>query len=74
MTVEIEVFGQLLPGQPRCRFLEIQGPAKVRDLAQKIGIDPAEIGLITIDGVQSSLDQSVHSDSRLCLFPYLSGG
>jgi hypothetical protein len=74
LAVEVEVFGQLLPGQPRCRSLEIQGPATVRDLAQKIGLDLAEIGLVTVDGVQSKLDNPVHSNSRLCFFPYLSGG
>jgi len=54
--------------------LEIQGPATVRDLAQEIGLDLAEIGLVTVDGVQSKLDNPVHSNSRLCFFPYLSGG
>ena len=72
--VDIEIFGQLLPDQPRRRSIEIQEPATARDLARKIGLDLEEIGLVTIDGVQSGLDHSVQPDSRLCFFPYVSGG
>ena len=54
--------------------MEIQGPTTARDLARTVGLDLDEIGLVTIDGVQSDLDDSVQPDSRLCFFPYVSGG
>jgi hypothetical protein len=72
--VDIELFGQLLPGQPRRRTVQIQGETTIRDLAHSIGLDPDAIGLITLDGVQSELDDPVGPDSRLCFFPYVSGG
>ena len=74
MAVEIELFAQLLPGEPRRRSLEIKGPATVRDLADKIGLDPADIGLVAVDGVQCDLDDPVQPNSRICFFPYLAGG
>lgn len=74
MTVEIEIFGQLLPEQPRRRTMEIEKPETVRSLAQAIGLDQDEIGLVTIDGVQSELDDTVQPGSRLCFFPYITGG
>ena len=74
MAVDIEVFGQLLPGKPRRQTLEIQKPETARELAMTIGLNPDDIGLITIDGMQSSLDDPVKSDSRLCFFPYITGG
>jgi len=74
VAVDIEIFGQLLPHQPRRRTIELQEPASARDLARMIGLDLDEIGLITIDGVQSGLDHSVQPGSRLCFFPYVSGG
>ena len=74
MAVDVEVFGQLLEGQPRRRSLEIPAPVPVRDLAQKIGLDLDQIGLIMIDGVQSGLDDTVQPDSRLCFFPHVTGG
>jgi molybdopterin converting factor small subunit len=74
VAVDIEVFGQLLPNQPRRRAVEIQTPATVRELARLIGLREEEIGLVMIDGVQSGLDHCVQPDSRLCFFPYVSGG
>jgi hypothetical protein len=74
VAVDIEVFGQLLPKQPRRRTIEIQRPTAVRELARMVGLSLTEIGLITIDGVQSGLDDSVQPNSRLCFFPYISGG
>ena len=74
MAVDIEVFGGLHPDQPRRRTMEIRGSVTVRDLARAIGLDLAQIGLVSIDGVQSELDDSVGLDSRVCFFPYMSGG
>jgi hypothetical protein len=74
LTVDIEVFGQLLPDQPRRRTIETRSPATARDIASAIGLDLAQIGLISIDGVQSELEDFVRPDSRLCFFPHISGG
>ena len=74
MALDIEVFGQLLPGKPRRWTLEIKGSSTVSDLAREIGLDLSEIGLVVIDGVQSKLDDVVKPDSRLCFFPYVTGG
>jgi hypothetical protein len=74
VAVDIEVFGQLLPDQPRRRVLEIAGPSTAREIAHRIGLELIEIGLIAIDGIQSELDDTVQPDSRLCFFPYITGG
>jgi hypothetical protein len=74
VALEIEIFGQLLPGQPRKRTMEAPAQATVRDIANTIGLDITEIGLVSIDGVQSQIDEKVRPDSRLCFFPYLAGG
>ena len=46
MPVDVEVFGQLLAGQPRRRSIEISAPTPARNLALKIGLDIDQIGLI----------------------------
>jgi molybdopterin converting factor small subunit len=74
VSIDIELFGQLLPDQPRRRDFQIQKPTAVREIARAIGLDPSEIGMIAIDGVQSELDDVVSPGSRLCFFPYVSGG
>lgn len=74
MKVEIEVFGQLLPGRPRKQIMEFEPPAKAGDIAESIGLDLGEIGLVTINGAQSKLGDPVQPDARICFFPYITGG
>lgn len=74
MTVDIELFGQLLPGSKRRQTLSVEQPLRVRDVAESLSLDPDEIGLITINSVQSELEDLIPPGSRLCFFPFMSGG
>lgn len=74
MSIEVEIFGQLSPLTERRQFLSMEHPALVREVANIIGLKPEEVGLITIDGVQSEMDDPVEPGCRLCFFPYMSGG
>ena len=74
MSIEIELFGQLLPNTQRRQILNIKHPIPVLEIATLLGLDPEEVGLITIDGVQSEMDDSVEPGCRLCFFPYMTGG
>ena len=74
MSIDLEIFGQLLQGQPRRRTLEMPEKSTARDVARAIGLNFADIGMIAIDGVQSQLDDPVRPGCRLCFFPYLAGG
>jgi len=74
VPVDIELFGQLLPGAPRRQTLTLEGETTVRDIALGLGLELEEIGLISIDGVQSEEQDLVPPDCRLCFFPPMSGG
>ena len=74
MAVDLELFGQLLPGTQRRQTLSLEGPLTVQDVAILLGLDPAEVGLIVINGVQSEMEDRVPPDCRLCFFPPVSGG
>jgi len=74
MNIEIELFGQLLPRTQRRQTLSVKRPLLVREVANIIGLKPEEVGLITIDGVQSEMEDSVEPGCRLCFFPHMSGG
>jgi len=47
---------------------------RIQDAASLLGLNPEEIGLITVNGVQSELEDLLPSECRLCFFPYVSGG
>ncbi len=74
LSFEVEIFGALLPRAERRQRLTAEAPLTVRDVALRLGIDPEAVGLATVNGVQVMLDDHVPPDSRVCLFPPLSGG
>jgi len=74
MAVDIELYGQILPDAPRRQTLELEDSTTVRGLIARLDLTSEEIGLITINNVQSELDDMVPSDCRICFFPYVSGG
>lgn len=74
MTVDVELFGQLASGDQRRQSLTLNTPLPVCDVAVLVGVNPEDIGLITIDGVQSSMQDEVPLTCRLCFFPPMSGG
>ena len=74
MAIDVELFGQLASDVQRRQTLNLKSPASVQEVAIRLGIDPEEVGLITIDGVQSLMQDEVPLTCRLCFFPPMSGG
>ena len=74
MAVDVELFGQLAPGLKRRQRLTLERPMTAEEVAILLGVNPDQIGLIAIDGVQSELQDPVPLDCRLCFFPPVSGG
>jgi hypothetical protein len=74
MQISVELFGQISPLSPRQQILDLVSMATVQEAAAQVGLNSEEIGLITINGVQSEMQDYLSPDCRLCFFPYLSGG
>ena len=74
MYVNVEVFGQLAKDMQRLQTLDLEEPTRVQNVVVMLGLKPDEVGLITINGLQSELDDLLPPDCRLCFFPYMSGG
>jgi hypothetical protein len=74
LAVDVELFGQLLPGAQRRQTLTLEHPMTVKEIAIQLGLDLDEVGLISINGVQVESQDLVPPDCRLCFFPPMSGG
>jgi hypothetical protein len=74
LPVDVELFGQFAEDRPKQTTLNLERPVTVRDVAVLLRLDPEAVGLISIDGVQSELDDTVPGDCRLCFFPPMTGG
>jgi hypothetical protein len=74
MVVEIEIFGQLGESLKRRQSMILKAPVSVFEAATLLGLNPEEVGLVTIDGVQQWMEDIVPLECRLCFFPPMSGG
>ena len=73
--VEICVFGAFWEHlEPRLE-LDLEGcDVSVAGLLARLGIDPSEVGIVTVDRRQSNFDELVPANCRVCIFPLMSGG
>jgi sulfur carrier protein ThiS len=72
---EIRIFGPLWDHLEPRQELDLAGrQVTVADLIARLGIDPAELGIVTIDGRQSRPEEIIPADGRVCIFPPMSGG
>ena len=74
MPVDVELFGQFAEGRPKQTTLNLERPVTVRDVVVLLRLDPETVGMISINGIQSELDDPVPGDCRLCFFPPMIGG
>ena len=73
--VEVRIYGPLWEHlEPRLE-LDLKGPdLSVADLIAHLDIDPVEVGIVTVDGRQSNMNDPVPDGSRVCIFAPMSGG
>ena len=73
--VEVRIFGGLWKHLAPRLELDLEGrDVRVSDLIAHLAIDPSEVGIVTVDGRQSSLERIVPAGSRVCIFPPMFGG
>jgi molybdopterin converting factor small subunit len=73
--VHVRVFGLLWEHLAPSQELDLEGrEVTVAGLLTRLGIDPAEVGIVTVNRRQSKLDEIVPADGRVFIFPPMSGG
>ena len=73
--IELRIVGDLWEHVEPRQELALEGDqVTVADLLARLGIDPAEVGIVTVDGRQSKHDQIIPVDGRVFIFPPMFGG
>lgn len=73
--VHVRIFGLLWEHLEPSQELDLEGSElTVAGLLTRLGIDPAEVGIVTVNRRQSKLDDIVPADGRVFIFPPMSGG
>jgi molybdopterin converting factor small subunit len=74
MIVEVELFGQLAPDNPRLQSVNVTEGTTVSEVAAMLNLNLEKVGLITVDGIQKEDHDLLFPDCRLCFFTHMSGG
>ena len=73
--VQVRIVGDLWEHLEPQLEIDLEGhELTVADLLARLGIDPAEVGIITVDGRQSKHDRIMPADGRVFIFPPMFGG
>jgi len=73
--VDVRVFGALWEHLAPSLEMDLEGrEVTVADLLAALDINPAEVGIVTVDGRQSKPDEIVPAEGRVCIFPPMFGG
>ena len=73
--VQVRIFGALWDHLEPELELDFEGrEVSVAELLAHLRIDPAEVGIVTVDRRPSDLSEPVPAASRVCVFPLMSGG
>ena len=54
--------------------LDTDGPATAASVAEQIGLCPADIKIVMINGQRAPLDASLNDGDRVAFFPAVGGG
>ena len=73
--LEVRIAGSMWEHLEPRQELDLEGrDVSVADLLARLGLDPAEVGIVTVDGRQSTHDRIIPADGRVCIFPPMFGG
>jgi hypothetical protein len=74
MTIEVKIFGQLLLLlTERHQYTGMKYPVLVQGVVNLLRLNPEEVGLITIEGVQREMEDLIELGYRLRFFPPIFG-
>lgn len=74
MDIECRLFAGLRNYSDNKSRIEMEDGSHVRDLLDRIGVPPAEVAIILVDGRHATQEQPLHDGEAVSLFPAIAGG
>jgi molybdopterin converting factor small subunit len=74
MQVQVRLFATLRTGRFKEQMLDFPPGTSIRKVVEKLGIDASQIGTVFVDSKYAELDQELHENARLGIFPMVGGG
>ena len=74
MEIEVRLFASLRQYADDKSRIRLGDGANVIDFMERLGIPPAEVAIILVNGRHARQDQRLHDGEAVSLFPAIAGG
>ena len=74
MQVQVRLFAAFRIGRFKEQMRDFPPGTSVRKVVEELGIDASQIGTVFVDSKYADLDQELHENAQLGIFPMVGGG
>ncbi len=74
MEIEVRLFAYFRDGRGKRLAFSIDENTTPKDILEKLKIDPKDVAILLINGIDGKLDSKLKENDRLSLFPPVGGG
>ncbi len=74
MEIEVRLFAYFRDGRGKRLMFSIDENTTPKDILEKLKIEPKDVAILLINGIDGKLDSKLKENDRLSLFPPVGGG
>jgi molybdopterin synthase sulfur carrier subunit len=74
MQVQVRLFATFRIGRFKEEMRDVPPGTSIRKVVEELGIDVSHVGTILVDSKHADLDEELHENARLGIFPLVGGG
>ena len=74
MEIEVRLFAYFRDGRGKRLMFSIDENTTPKDILEKLKIEPKDVAILLINGIDGILDSKLKENDRLSLFPPVGGG
>ncbi len=74
MQVQVRLFANFRIGRFKEQMRDFPPGTSIRKVVEELGIDASQVGTVLVDSKYAKLDQELHENARLGIFPMVGGG
>mgnify|MGYP003693388971 CR=1 FL=1 len=74
MEIEVRLFAYFRDNRGKRLAFSIDENTTPKDILEKLKIDPKDVAILLINGIDGKLDSKLKENDRLSLFPPVGGG
>lgn len=74
MKIEVRLFATFRQGREKKQILDLPQDTRILEILQMINIEPEEVAILLLNGMDGSFDRKLKDEDVLSIFPPVGGG